>query len=76
MIAPTFHWNILKTFVPFFYENSLEVIKKMEKEIGHEFDVHHYMCEVTVSILLDTAMGSHDRDTKKRGSAYAKAVME
>lgn len=52
MIAPTFHINILKSFINVFYENSLAISKRMEKEIGKEFDCHDYMSEATVNILL------------------------
>lgn len=46
--------NVLKTFVPLFYKNSLELVKRMNEEVGlyKEFDVHDYMSEVTVDILL------------------------
>lgn len=52
MIAPTFHINILKSFVNVFYQNSAAIAKRMEKEIGKEFDCHDYMSEATVNILL------------------------
>lgn len=52
MIAPTFHINILKSFIKAFNQNSKNVVVKMKKEIGKTFDVHDYMSEVTVDILL------------------------
>lgn len=52
LIAPAFHQNVLRSFVGTFNSNSLNVVKRMEKEIGKEFDVHDYMSETTVDILL------------------------
>lgn len=52
MIAPTFHINILKSFMDVFNQNSVNVVNKMREEAGKTFDVHDYMSEVTVDILL------------------------
>lgn len=52
LIAPAFHQNVLKSFVGTFNSNSLNVVRRLEKEIGKEFDVHDYMSETTVDILL------------------------
>lgn len=52
MIAPTFHINILKSFIETFNQNSKNVVNKMKGEMGKEFDVHDYMSGVTVDILL------------------------
>lgn len=52
LIAPTFHLNVLKSFIDLFNANSRDVIKKLEKEIGKEFDCHDYMSEATVEMLL------------------------
>lgn len=52
MIAPTFHINILKSFIGVFNENSKSVVEKMRQEVGKTFDVHDYMSGVTVDILL------------------------
>ncbi|GBP66542.1 Cytochrome P450 4g15 [Eumeta japonica] len=76
MIAPTFHINILKSFVDVFNKNSRKVVDKMRSEIGKTFDVHDHMSEVTVDILLETAMGI-DRNTQDgSGFDYAMAVMK
>lgn len=54
LIAPTFHQLVLKSFVSAFNRNSWGLVKRLEKEAesGKEFDVHDYMSEVTVDILL------------------------
>lgn len=52
LIAPTFHLNVLKGFIDLFNENSRQVIKKLDLEIGKTFDAHDHMSEATVEILL------------------------
>lgn len=52
LIAPTFHLNVLKGFIDLFNENSRQVIKKLNLEMGKTFDAHDYMSEATVEILL------------------------
>lgn len=52
LIAPAFHMNVLKTFMNIFHQNSLMVVDKLQKEVGKVFDVHDYMSEATVDILL------------------------
>ncbi|XP_058443021.1 cytochrome P450 4g15-like [Malaya genurostris] len=76
LIAPAFHMNVLKTFVDIFNDNSLAVVDRMRKEVGKVFDVHDYMSEVTVDILLETAMGSNRTGENKEGFEYAMAVMK
>ncbi|XP_037932279.1 cytochrome P450 4g15-like, partial [Teleopsis dalmanni] len=57
LIAPTFHLNVLKSFIDLFNENSRNVVRKLQAEGGKTFDCHDYMSEATVEILLETAMG-------------------
>lgn len=52
LIAPAFHQNVLKSFIGTFNDNSLNVVQRMKKDIGKVFDVHDYMSETTVDILL------------------------
>lgn len=52
LIAPTFHLNVLKGFIDLFNENSRQVIRKLDREIGKTFDAHDHMSEATVEILL------------------------
>lgn len=76
LIAPAFHMNVLKSFVNIFNDNSKAVVEKMSKEVGKEFDVHDYMSETTVDILLETAMGHKRTGENKEGFNYAMAVMK
>lgn len=52
LIAPAFHQNVLRSFVETFNNNSHNVVRRLSKEVGREFDVHDYMSETTVDILL------------------------
>lgn len=52
LIAPTFHLNVLKSFIDLFNANSREVVKKLKTEVGKTFDCHDYMSEATVEMLL------------------------
>ncbi|CAD6208793.1 GSCOCT00003601001.2-RA-CDS [Cotesia congregata] len=76
IIAPTFHLNVLKTFVPLFYENSIDLVKRLKSEVGKEFDVHDYLSAVTVDILINTAMGVRGKKRENTGFDYAMAVMD
>ncbi|KMQ83946.1 cytochrome p450 4g44, partial [Lasius niger] len=76
IIAPTFHMSILKTFVPLFYENSMDLVKRLRDEVGKEFDCHDYLSAVTVDILTETAMGVKREKRQKTGYDYAVAVMK
>ncbi|EEB11101.1 cytochrome P450, putative [Pediculus humanus corporis] len=76
LIAPTFHHNVLKSFIGLFNKNSKTIINKMEKEIGKTFDVHDYMSTVTVDILIETAMGINKSHQDNAGYDYAMAVMK
>ncbi|XP_018400294.1 PREDICTED: cytochrome P450 4g15-like [Cyphomyrmex costatus] len=76
VIAPTFHMNILKTFVPLFYENSIDLVNRLRDKVGKEFDCHDYLSAVTVDILTETAMGVKKEKRQKTGYEYAMAVMK
>ncbi|KAL0121800.1 hypothetical protein PUN28_006928 [Cardiocondyla obscurior] len=76
VIAPTFHMNILKTFVPLFYENSIDLVHRLREKVGQKFDCHDYLSAVTVDILTETAMGVKRERRAKTGFDYAMAVMK
>ncbi|CAL1675294.1 unnamed protein product [Lasius platythorax] len=76
LIAPTFHLNVLKSFIDLFNANSRAVVEKLRKEGDNEFDIHDYMSECTVEILLETAMGVSKSTQDQSGFEYAMAVMK
>lgn len=67
--------NVLKSFIDLFNANARAVVEKMRKEGNKEFDCHDYMSELTVEILLETAMGV-SKSTQSSGFEYAMAVMK
>ncbi|KAG7305531.1 hypothetical protein JYU34_009609 [Plutella xylostella] len=75
LIAPTFHLNVLKSFIDLFNANSRAVVDKLKKETA-DFDCHDYMSECTVEILLETAMGVSKSTQGQSGFDYAMAVMK
>ncbi|KAH8336062.1 hypothetical protein KR074_002727, partial [Drosophila pseudoananassae] len=76
MIAPTFHQSILKSFVPTFVNHSKAVVDRMGLEAGKSFDVHDYMSQTTVDILLSTAMGVKKLPEGNKSFEYAQAVVD
>lgn len=76
LIAPTFHLNVLKSFMDLFNTNSKSVVEKLRLEKNNTFDCHDYMSEATVEILLETAMGVSKSTQDKSGFEYAMAVMK
>lgn len=76
LIAPTFHLNVLKSFVTLFNVNSRDTVNKLRKMGNAEIDIHNFMSECTVEILLETAMGVSKKTQKKSGFEYAEAVMK
>lgn len=76
LIAPTFHLNVLKSFIDLFNENSRYVCNKLKSLDGAVFDCHDYMSETTVNILMETAMGVSKKAQDASSLEYAKAVMD
>ncbi|EFN85371.1 Cytochrome P450 4g15 [Harpegnathos saltator] len=76
VIAPTFHMSILKRFVPLFYENSLDLVRRLREKVGQQFDCHDYLSAVTVDILTETVMGVRREKRQNVGYDYAMAVMK
>jgi cytochrome P450 family 4 len=62
--------------VTLFNVNSRETVNKLRKMGSAELDIHNFMSECTVEILLETAMGVSKKTQKKSGFEYAEAVMK
>lgn len=52
LIAPTFHLNVLKTFVDILNNNARNVCSKIQVLDGKTFDVHEYMSACTAETLM------------------------
>lgn len=76
LIAPTFHLNVLKSFMHIFNKNSRAIVQKMAKLGTSEFDIHEYMGEATVEILLETAMGVDKGTQDREAGEYVTSVMK
>lgn len=76
LIAPTFHLNVLKSFINIFNKNSRVIVEKMRKHGSKDFDVHEYMGEATVNILLETAMGVDKGTQDREANEYVTSVMK
>lgn len=76
LIAPTFHLNVLKSFIDIFNANSKAVVEKLMDCKGKTIDCHDYMSEATVEMLLETAMGVNKSTQNQSGYEYAMAVMK
>ncbi|XP_034255714.1 cytochrome P450 4g15-like [Thrips palmi] len=75
LIAPTFHVHVLKQFVHLFHRNSEMLCRRLEAVTARTIDIHDYVAEATVDMLLETAMGVR-RDTQKNTFEYAMAVVK
>ncbi|XP_014487705.1 PREDICTED: cytochrome P450 4g15-like, partial [Dinoponera quadriceps] len=73
-ILDTFRIQILRTYVPVFYENSQDLVRRLGDEINQQFDCHDYLSEVAVNIIVETAMGVSREKVKHIGFDYAMAV--
>nr|AVL92841.1 CYP450 [Locusta migratoria] len=77
LIAPTFHLNVLKSFVGLFNKNGQTLVERLKKEVGKpSFDAHDYLSETTVDTLLEAAMGVKRTSQDGEGYNYAMAVMK
>lgn len=59
LIVPSFHQVVLKSFVGAFNRNSLQLVNRLKSKVG-EFDVHDYLSETTVDILLGNYLTSSE----------------
>ncbi|XP_014248669.1 cytochrome P450 4g15-like [Cimex lectularius] len=76
LIAPTFHLNVLRSFMVRFNDNAKVVVRRMKEEGDNVFDVHDYMSECTVETLIETVMGVKSQTKNRNCYDYAMAVMK
>ncbi|XP_008474809.1 cytochrome P450 4g15-like [Diaphorina citri] len=69
LIAPTFHLNVLKSFLDLFNQNSRAVV--LERTVPNS-----RLSWSTPEILLETAMGVNKKTQNQSGFEYAMAVMK
>lgn len=76
LIAPAFHINILKSYIPIFNEHSKHLVINLMKEVGQEFDVQNHLKVSTLNMLMETAMGSKKIVDDEDCLRYTKSIME
>lgn len=76
LITPTFHFNILETFVDVFEEKSQILLKVLrEKADGEAFDIHPYITRCALDIICETAMGTAVNAQEDADSKYVTSVI-
>nr|CAD7569350.1 unnamed protein product [Timema californicum] len=60
LIAPTFHTNVVKDFIPVFIRNTHIMVANMRKhtELGESIEISTYTFSCTLDIIAETAMGT------------------
>lgn len=92
LIAPTFHLNVLKTFVDLLNDNARNTCNKMRALDGKTFDCHDYMSACTAEnlmgkkfccifsvqklIFIETVMGVPKDSGNQSGFDYAMGVLK
>lgn len=78
LLTPSFHFTILENFVQIFSENSIKLVKKLEREIGSEtFDIYPYITTCALDIICETSMGTQiNAQDQEEHSEYVNAVLK
>lgn len=78
MITPSFHFNILKDFLPVFYKNECNLVEHWKKALGNDtklIDVFADVSSCALDIICETAMGLSVNALKEgEQSKYMKSV--
>ncbi|XP_063614827.1 uncharacterized protein LOC134787925 [Penaeus indicus] len=75
LLTPAFHFKILEDFVEIFNNQSIKMVKLLEKKAGGEcFDIFPYITLCTLDIICETAMGCKIGAQDNSESDYVKAV--
>ncbi|KAI5736985.1 hypothetical protein M8J76_009087 [Diaphorina citri] len=82
IITPTFHFNVLKTYIPVFHEESLILLNKMEKEFTQDDgkvvvpNVNPLITLSTFNMILRNAFGVNIHAQKNEGHSFVSAMYE
>ncbi|XP_050350003.1 cytochrome P450 4C1-like [Nymphalis io] len=80
ILTPTFHFDILKSFMEVFEEQSKNLVKELEKRVSEGLDVvdvSPLISDFTLYTICETAMGVRlDSDKSEAKLKYKDAVLE
>ncbi len=76
MITPTFHYDILKDFMPVFNQKSKILVKVLEAkaESGEVIDMYPYITLCGLDIICKSAMGKHVNAILDKDCEYVQSV--
>ncbi|KAK9736116.1 Cytochrome P450 [Popillia japonica] len=77
LITPTFHFNILETFMDSFVEKSKLLVELLRKEANGKttFNIFPYITNCTLDIIAETAMGIQVAAMSEKDNRYVEAVL-
>eukprot|EP00057_Strongylocentrotus_purpuratus_P030954 XP_783176.3 PREDICTED: cytochrome P450 4V2 [Strongylocentrotus purpuratus] len=76
LLTPTFHFSILQNFMEVFNEQSIILVKKLEKfaEKSETFNIFPFVTHCVLDIICDTAMGKRTNAQEDSENEYVRAV--
>ncbi|XP_014484104.1 PREDICTED: cytochrome P450 4g1-like, partial [Dinoponera quadriceps] len=75
-VIATFRMQILKKFVPLFYENSQDLVRRLAQNTNERFNCHEHLSVATFHMLVETMMGIRRKKVEDISFNYATAVMK
>lgn len=82
IITPTFHFNVLKTYIPVFHEESLILLNKVEKKFTQDDgkvvvpNVNPLITLGAFNMILRNAFGVNIHAQKNEGHSFVSAMYE
>lgn len=77
ILTPTFHFNILKSFLEIIKDKSCDLVKRLEEYRGEEVDLMPVISDFTLFTICETAMGTQlDSDKSAETSEYKMAILQ
>jgi len=76
LLTPSFHFDILKDFLPVFNEQSQTLVKSFKKETGKEYtDITMPVTLCTLDIICETTLGVSINAQENSTSDYVQAIL-
>ncbi|KAK9736117.1 Cytochrome P450 [Popillia japonica] len=76
LLTPAFHFKILESFMPIFFEKSKLLVKLLDKEADGKttFNIFPYITHCTLDIITETAMGIQINAMSTKNNSYVDAL--